>query len=57
LGRWRPGFGLKHGLSPLSLAEKEWIGLAAYPLLGWPIGYFPAGMYEGQASYLRLTKV
>ncbi len=40
-GRWRPGFSLMHGLSLLTLAEKEWIGLAAYRLLGWTDRLFP----------------
>ena len=42
-GSWCPGFGLMHGLSLLTLAEKEWIGLAAYRLLGWTVGLFPGG--------------
>ncbi len=42
-GSWRPGFGLMHGLSFLTLAEKEWIGLAVYRLLGWTDRLFPGG--------------
>ncbi len=42
-GRWRPGFSLMHGLSLLTVAEKEWIGLAAYRLLGWTDRLFPGG--------------
>ncbi len=32
-----------HGLSLLTLAEKEWIGLAAYRLLGWTDRLLPRG--------------
>ncbi len=39
----RPGFGLTHGLFLLTVAEKEWIGLAAYRLLGWTARLFPGG--------------
>lgn len=42
-GSWRPGFSLMHGLSLLTLAEKEWIGLVAYRLLGWTDRLFPGG--------------
>ena len=40
-GAWRPGFNLMLGLSLLTVAEKEWIGLAAYRLLGWTDRLFP----------------
>lgn len=42
-GGWRPGFSLMHGLSLLAVAEKEWIGLAVYRLLGWTDRLFPGG--------------
>jgi hypothetical protein len=32
-----------HGLSLLALPEKEWIGLAAYRLLGWTDRLRPRG--------------
>ncbi len=37
------GFSLMHGLSLLTLPEKEWIGLAAYRLFGWTDRLFPGG--------------
>ncbi len=42
-GGRRPGLRLMHGLSLLTVAEKEWIGLAAYRLLGWTDRLFPDG--------------
>ncbi len=42
-GGRRPGFGLMDGLFLLTVAEKEWIGLAAYRLLGWTDRLFPSG--------------
>ncbi len=43
LGGRRPGFGLMDRLFLLTVAEKEWIGLAAYRLLGWTDRLFPGG--------------
>ncbi len=33
----------RHGLPLLTVAEKEWIGLAVYRLLGWTDRLFPGG--------------
>jgi uncharacterized SAM-binding protein YcdF (DUF218 family) len=38
----RPGFALLERLAPLDLAEKEWIGLVVYRLLGRTDAWFPA---------------
>ena len=42
-GHWCPGFSLTQGLSLSTVAEKEWIGLAAYRLLGWTDRLFAGG--------------
>ncbi len=42
-GGWRMDFSLMHGLFLLTVAEKEWVGLAAYRLFGWTDRLFPGG--------------